>query len=226
MSWIRKLKQWARFRRNDDAYATTREQLWEGVHEAIAAQLQLGRSIWLIAHFPDTFFQLQKQIDERGIEYSIARQTISIESLMGPNQVLISPNSVHLVLADLVPTNIDPTDKRLDGNVAALVVERHPWMPRDADVHNYFKTLSGVGVSVELGYFMAFDDPVVATVLSETTLEVLNQLGLSSHRLINSMALNRRIERQLKKQQSQYHGRIDTDNVQLWLQANKLEPPA
>ena len=226
MNWLKKLKQWTRFRRNDDAYATTREKLWEGIREAVAVQLELGRSVWLVAHFPDTFVQLQELVTQWELEYSIARQTISFESLAGPNQSLVSPNSVHLVLADLMPTYIDHTDNNLTGHVAALMVERHPWMPRDADLHHYFKALSGTGVSVELGYFMAFDDPLVAAVLSETTVEVLTQLGMSSHRLINSMTLSRRIERQLKRQQSQYHCCIDTDNVELWLQANKLEPPS
>ena len=226
MNWLKKLKQWTRFRRNDDAYATTREKLWEWIREAIVVQLELGRSIWLVAHFPDTFVQLQELVTQWELEYSIARQTISFESLAGPNQSLVSPNSVHLVLADLMPTYIDHTDNNLTGHVAALMVERHPWMPRDADLHHYFKALSGTGVSVELGYFMAFDDPLVAAVLSETTVEVLTQLGMSSHRLINSMTLSRRIERLLKRQQSQYHCCIDTDNVELWLQANKLEPPS
>ena len=226
MNWLKKLKQWTRFRRNDDAYAATREKLWEGIREAIVVQLELGRSIWLVAHFPDTFVQLQELVTQWELEYTIARQTISFESLAGPNQSLVSPNSVHLVLADLTPTYIDHTDNNLTGHVAALMVERHPWMPRDADLHHYFKALSGTGVSVELGYFMAFDDPLVAAVLSETTVEVLTQLGMSSHRLINSMTLSRRIERQLKRQQSQYHCCIGTDNVELWLQANKLEPPS
>ena len=55
MSWLKKFKQWVQFRRNDDAYATNREKLWQGVKEAVDTQLQLGRSIWLVAHFPDTF---------------------------------------------------------------------------------------------------------------------------------------------------------------------------
>ena len=90
----------------------------------------------------------------------------------------------------------------------------------------YFKTLSGAGLSVELGYFLAFDDPVVASMLNETTLEVLNQLGLASHSLINSTALTRRIERQLKRQQTLYNNETETDNVQIWFETNSLEPPA
>jgi len=74
MSLLRKIKQWARFRRNDDAYATTRQKVWQGVKEAVAVQLEFGRSIWLVAHFPDTFVQLQEQLDQWGVEYSIARQ--------------------------------------------------------------------------------------------------------------------------------------------------------
>jgi len=103
-SWLKKLKQWVRFRRNDDAYATTREKLWQGVKEAVATQLAFNRSIWLVAHFPDTFVQLQEQVDQWGVEYSIARQPVTIESLAGPNKDLISEGGIHLVLADLVPT--------------------------------------------------------------------------------------------------------------------------
>ena len=224
MSWLRKLKQWIRFRRNDDAYATTREKLWQGVKEAVAAQFAFGRSIWLVAHFPDTFVQLQEQVDQWGSEYSIARQPVTIESLAGSNKDLISAGSIHLVLADLIPTSMAVSDQLYQGNVAAMVVERHPWMPRDADLCKYFKTLTSAGLSVELGYFLSFEDPVVASVLSETTIEVLNQLGLASHSLINSTTLTRRIERQLKRQQALYRNETETDNVQLWLESNRIEP--
>ena len=101
MSWFSKLKQWVHFRRNDDAYATTREKLWQGVKQAVANQLHINRSIWLIAHFPDSFAALQEQINQWGVEYSIVQQPITIESLVGPNQNLLSPGSVHLILADL-----------------------------------------------------------------------------------------------------------------------------
>ena len=224
MSLLRKIKQWARFRRNDDAYATTRQKLWQGVKEAVAVQLELGRSIWLVAHFPDTFVQLQEQVDQWGSEYSIARQPVTIESLAGSNKDLISAGSIHLVLADLIPTSMAVSDQLYQGNVAAMVVERHPWMPRDADLCKYFKTLTSAGLSVELGYFLSFEDPVVASVLSETTIEVLNQLGLASHSLINSTTLTRRIERQLKRQQALYRNETETDNVQLWIESNRIEP--
>lgn len=225
MSWLKKLKQWVRFRRNDDAYATTREKLWEGVTKAVAVQLKFGRSIWLVAHFPDTFIQLQEQVNQWGIEYSIVQQPITAKSLASQNQDLISSASVNLVLADLLPASIGSSDGVYDGNVAALIVERHPWMPRDVDLCSYFKALSGTGLSVELGYFLAFDDPVVASVLNETTVEVFNQLGLANHSMINSTALTRRIERQLKRQQADYHDKIETENVLDWFELNRLKPP-
>ena len=220
MSWLRKLKQWVQFLRNDDAYATTREKLWEGVREATDTQLHLNRSIWLVAHFPDTFVMMQEQVNQWGLDYSIARQPITIESLAGPNQNLLSPGSTHLVLADLVPPETTASTASLTGKVAAMVVERHPRTHRDVTLHEYFKSISATGLRVELGYFMAFDDPLVAAVLSETTLEVLNQLGLQSHNLINSMTLTRRIERQLQKQQSKYVSDIDAENVERWLELN------
>ena len=71
-----------------------------------------------------------------------------------------------------------------------------------------------------MGYFMAFEDPLVAAVLSDTTVEVLNQLGLQSHGMINSMTLTRRIERQLHKQQVKYVSNIDTESVEQWLELN------
>ena len=227
MSLLRKIKQWARFRRNDDAYATTRQKLWQGVKEAVAVQLEFDRSVWLVAHFPDTFVQLQEQLDQWGVEYSIARQSVTTESLTGSNQDLISKASIHLVLADLIPSNMTINDQHqhYGGNVAAMVVERHPWMPRDTNLCEYFKTLTGAGLSVELGYFLSFEDPAVASVLSETTIEVLNQLGLASHSLINSTTLTRRIERQLKRQQALYRDETKTDNVELWFKSNRIKPP-
>ncbi|MDB2685613.1 hypothetical protein N9Y42_00175 [Mariniblastus sp.] len=220
MSWFSKLKQWIQFRRNDDAYATTREKLWQGVKEATERQLLLERSIWMVAHFPDTFVLMQEQVNQWGLEYSIAKEPITTESLAGPNRDLLSPGSIHLVLADLVPPDEAISEASLMGNVAAMIVERHPYMPCDATLHRYFKSISATGLRVELGYFMAFDDPLVAAVLNETTVQVLNQLGLQSHNLINSMTLTRRLERQLQKQQAKYVSNIDAENVVQWLKLN------
>ena len=121
MSWLKKLKQWVRFRRNDDAYATSREKLWQGVKEATNAQLHLGHSIWLVAHFPDTFVLMQEQVNQWGLEYSIVRQPISTESLTGVNQHLLAAGSVHLILADLVPPETVDESESLTGNVAAMI---------------------------------------------------------------------------------------------------------
>ena len=139
--------------------------------------------------------------------------------MAGPNKNLLSSGSVHLILADLVPEAAF-NDETFSGNVAAMVVERHPFAPQDTKLHNYFKTISATGLGVELGYFLAFDDPLVAAVLSETTVQVLNQLGLQSHSLINSMALTRRLERQMQKQQSKYVSNIEAENVEQWLELN------
>ena len=220
MSWLRKLKQWVQFRRNDDAYATSREKLWQGVKEATDTQLKLSRSVWLMAHFPDTFVLMQEQVNQWGLEYSIVRQPITIESLSGTNQDLLSPGSIHLVLADLVPPETTVNTESLTGNVAAMVVERHPCMECDTKLHEYFKSISATGLGIELGYFLAFDDPLVAAVLNETTVQVLNQLGLQSHSLINSMTLTRRLERQMQKQQDKYASNIDADNVEQWFELN------
>ena len=220
MSWLRKLKQWVQFRRNDDAYATSREKLWQGVKEATATQLHLDRSIWLVAHFPDTFISMQERVNQWGLNYSIVKHPVTLESLAGPNQRLVSPGSIHLVLADLLPAETVFNDENLTGNVAAMIVERHPRTAHDATLHKYFKSISATGLGVELGYFMAFDDPLVAAVLNETTIEVLNQLGLQSHSLINSMTLTRRLEKQLQKQQAKYISNIDAENVEQWLELN------
>ena len=226
MNWLRKLKQWVQFRRNDDAYATTREKLWQGVKEATENQVHLNRTVWLVAHFPDTFVLMQEQVNQWGLEYSIVQQPITIGSLAGSNKKLISPGSVHLVLADLVPPETAFDNENLSGNVAAMIVERHPRTVHDATLNQYFKSISATGLGVELGYFMAFDDPLVAAVLSDTTVQVLNQLGMQSHSLINSMALTRRLERQLQKQQAKYVSNIDADNVERWLELNNPESTA
>ena len=220
---LQKIKQWLRFRRFDDAYATTKETLWTSIRQSLETQIAAGKAILLVVHFPDTFSYIQNQLAESSIDYEIASKALTPEFLLEPSgSPILQPGRINLVLSALIPAIGPATGRNIENQLSVLVVERHPLIDHDKRIHNFCKH---IGAAIELGYFQSFEDPLVAAELNEMTLMLMEQLGLNDHSLINSMTLTRRIDRKLKRDRARYTSDVDADNYQQWLERNQPDQP-
>lgn len=215
---LSKIKRWFRFRRHDDAYATTTQAIKLAVLEALGVQVSLGKTVWLVTHFTDTFLDYQNLLAEAGFDYQIANQELHPRFLQDEGDANLTAGQVTLVLSALIPKVDDLPSRFIDRKLAVMVVERHPLIEHDQRIHEFCKLL---GAPVELGYFQSFEDPIVAAELNEMTVVLMEQMGLKDHNLINSMTLTRRIDRKLKR--SRYSTDLVADNLQQWFQLNASE---
>lgn len=195
-SWFRR---WGGFRRHEDAYAKTRTRLAESIRSAIARQMELNRCIWLVCHHEATFEVTQDQLAHWGYPYRIEMDTIDPNFLIGNDgSELLAPRNVNLVLASLIPsTRWIAGDSFEQPGISMMVLDRHQNIVNDDQIEAFCKN---VPFRIELGYFLSLEDELVKTVLNETSLMVLEQLGLDSHDLITSNLITRRLNRKLRRE--------------------------
>ena len=216
MGFLGWLFQKPQFKRFDDAYALTRESLWNSLEKTIRSDQHTFKSIWLITHFTDTFTALQDKLDEWSQEYEI------VSSLIDPNALdrsnLLSPHAFKVVLAEMIPA-ATPTLQEVnrEQTVAMIVVERHPHLKHDERIIEFAKSLPCL---VEFGYYLSLEDTVVKMVVNETAVTILKQLGLNEHALITSNMVSRRLDKSLQQRVDSYAGDAPADSAKQWLELN------
>ena len=215
MSLIRKFKSWINFCRHDDAYAKTREQLWDSLQESLTRQVQSGKVVWLVVHFPDTFEHVQDLLDRWEISYRVATKPLMPTVLQ--DECMVAAGDVWLVLSDLICKFDHGIQATPAQRLAVFVLERHPLIDHDLRIHAYCKN---IGLQLELGYFLAFEDRVVQSGLDKMTLLLMEQMGLSDHGMVNSMTVTRRINKRLLQLQNQYQTDVGADNERQWFELN------
>ena len=210
----------ARFTRFDDAYALTRPALWRSLQQTVQSPQHSAKSIWLVVHFVDTFTSLQSELDSCQVEYEVVTQPID------PNQLqrsgLLSPASINLVLADLIPQVVDQImlEPDPDTAIAMIVVERHPQIQLDDQIESFARALP---VRVEFGYYLSLDDEVIRLVINDTSIKILQQLGMNEHELIGSMMVTRRLNKMLRRVAVTYRSNKPADSARKWLKINHAE---
>jgi len=215
VSLIRKFKAWINFCRHDDAYAATRELLWEALHESLVRQIESGKAVWLVVHFPDTFEHVQELLNRWQVNYQVASQPLNPAALQAES--MLEAGGVWLVLSDLICKIDQGVQAASAQRLAVFVLERHPLIDHDQRIHTYCKQ---IGLQLELGYFLTFEDRVVKYGLDEMTLLLMEQMGLSDHSLINSMTLTRRVNKRLLQLRSHCQTDVGADNVDQWFELN------
>ena len=218
MGLLNSIRRWigvqTRFRRHEDAYTLDREALWVALQSAIERQRQLQHSVWLVVHFPSTFEQVQDQLEAWGLPYEVI--TDSIAGTDWAVSELRKPGSIHLILSSLIPLPSDGLDPIIqEGATSVMVLERHPWLPIDEQVESFCRSCP---FPLEYGMFLALDDPVLRDVVNETTVMILEQLGMGRHDLIASNMVSRRLTSYLKKRNQSIREPQAADSPEQWLE--------
>ena len=210
------------FKRAEDAYALTREILWDGLRKSIDLPQTAGRATWLIVHFTDTFTEVQEKLEQWGLEYEIVSSRLNVNELerLGPLNTKPSPSRLKLILADLIPepASLDSSLTNVaEAQIAMIVLERHPQIKHDQRLEAFARSLP---CKVEFGYFLALDDAVIKISIEDQVVEILKQLGLDDE-LISSNMVTRRLETVLKRISSGFQGDTPCNSAAEWLETNK-----
>ena len=160
----------------------------------------MGRVVWLVIHGLDIYETIQDALNQRNISYDIVSHPIEVDDLKQPrsSQSLLDTNSVKLILADLIPESHRSTERTVTGQtIAMFVLDRSEQIKNDDRIEQFCKNIP---FHVELGYFLALEDPLVQRVLDPMALIVLEQLGLDQHDLITSNMITSRLNRLLRRE--------------------------
>lgn len=215
LDWINKRKHL--FTRYDDAFALNRSALWRSLQQTVTDPQHAAKSIWLVVHFVDTFTSLQAELESWRVDYEVVTQPIDPNHL--ERSGLLSCAQIKVVLSELIPESKGAVllDTIPDNQIAMIVVERHPQIKYDDQIESFARMLP---VAVEMGYYLSLDDEVIRLVINETSIEILQQLGMNEHELIASRMVTRRLNIMLKRISENFDSDERADSAQQWLEVN------
>ena len=79
----------------DDAYAFTRESLWNSLQSTLTSNRYANQPVWLVVHFFDTFSWLQDRLDESDVPYEIETSSIDVKRL-GYDSLVTQLSLIHI----------------------------------------------------------------------------------------------------------------------------------
>ena len=206
----------------DDAYAFTRESLWSSLQGTLKSERYTDKPVWLVVHFFDTFTWLQDRLEESGIAYEIEMSEVDAKRLSYDS--LITQKGVRLVLAKTLQSvnEMSRPNVDLERSLAIIVLERHPLLEHDLRIERIARSFP---IRVEYGHYLALNDSVVQMVVNESTVKILQQLGMNEHELITSTMLTRRLKKVLQRMQASFQFDHDADSAKEWIELNSRNDP-
>jgi len=207
-----------------DSFAMTREALYRGMLKGIWLQQSQGKSVWMVAHFPNIFSECQLFLEKHGIAYQIIDKAPTAEWFEEHADDAVA--DVFLGLSDTLEPLGNEAEKSEDGfkgRIALIAAERHPYAPRDNRLLAFARSFPAV---VELGYFVSFEDAVVRNRLPESTLQVLKSFGFEENELISSLVVSSRIQKRIRKESAKVDVLEETDSADEWYEIHERKQKA
>lgn len=173
----------------------------------------MGKSVWLVAHFPETFSDCQTMLEDNEIEYFVESESIT-ESWFH-DQAKATERNVHLLFAELAkPLLIDLEQPVASvGRIAMMVVERHPFGPCDDRLIGFANSLPA---KVEVGYFLALEDELVQRMVPTQMIDLLRAMGLQDRDLISSSMVTNRLQKLIRRSESDDQLSLDAESAEQW----------
>jgi|GEM_PF-1246938 len=224
------------FQQHPDSFAATRVTLYERLMEVVKSlhrqheqsqdrlqnrsQSPIDSAIFIAAHFPDEFFRLQEELDKQKIEYEIITRPLDSQWFL--DHSVGDSHIIYLALAEFLTETTFGENVAFGTALDLIVVDRHPEPFRDALLVQFARDFPAI---TRMGYFMALDDCVLNSVVNDTTLLVLDQMGIDDRGLISSGIISKRIKKVLAREQKQrtVEG-TPADSAEDWFEINVASP--
>ena len=184
------------FQRYPDSFASTRAILYQRLMEVIRTQAQKGSTVFMTAHFPAEFFRMQSELNEDGIIYELITRPLDPQWFID-NQKR-SEGVVHLALAEFLIDTGSVINESFKTRLDVIVVDRHPQPVHDLALEKFAQ---GFPAITRMGYFLALEDRVLNSVINDTTMQVLKQMGIDDQGLISSGIISKRITKVLAREE-------------------------
>ncbi|MEM9942876.1 MAG: hypothetical protein AAF939_15030 [Planctomycetota bacterium] len=201
------------FRQFDDSFALHHSAALDHIKEIVLGNGSTGKNLWLIAHFPIAFVELQNHLESWQVNYEVVTEPIDAN---GMSDVFKDPTSIKLVLSPLIPTveyPLEPSDSPVTQGL--LIVDRHPLITHDKRILQFARNCP---YKVELGYVLSLDHPVLKLVVTDSLVELMGQLGMRKDELISSSMVSRRLEKKLTRLSALFTGDGPEESAESWLE--------
>ncbi len=203
---------------------TTTDRIWltrparcRGLCRELLEHLSNAQPVLLLAHFPATLTEMQRELSGHGVPYNLASQPISTKEVNRlANQG--AERLVHLFLVKQLQS--DPFPARAaeeEGLVGILVAERHFLRSCDEAVVSFAETLEK---RCHVTYHCSLDDPLMKVFAGEWVKGFLQRLGMDESSPIESAMVARRVRDAQKKFAAGAEDRCDADSAENWLRSN------
>jgi len=175
----------------------------------------MQKSVFLVAHFAETFSDCQTMLEDNEIDYFIETESITKSWVQDHSNA--AGNHVHLLIADLAkPLVIDPDEPNLSSvELAMMIVERHPFGPRDDRVIEFANSLPA---KVEVGYFLALEDMLVQRMVPTQMIDLLKAMGLQDRDLISSSMVTSRLRKLIQRSEKDGQPFEDAESAEQWFE--------
>lgn len=204
------------FERYPDSFATSRTVLYQRLMGVVRSQVLEGSAVFLTAHFPDEFFRLQTELHQHQVDYRLITRPLDHQWFI--DQKDRSQGAVYLVLAEFLSQTQFSGQEVFNAKLDLILVDRHPEPDEDRAVEAFARAFPA---TTKMGYFLALEDRVLDSIINETVLLVLNQMGIDDHGLISSGIISKRVTKVLDRQSKRRTGiRKPADSIDQWYQLN------
>lgn len=182
----------------DDVVWMTRKAKLAGIEAAVEKRLEDDdlAAIILVAHFPDSWSELQSMIETRGWD----------------------DHRIHVTAADTLTTQGIPTTERDRSRRFHLIAgERHPSRSHDSAL---VEVATNCPCRCRLVHHLSLEDGVMRFFGGEMVEEILKQLGMSENESIRSPMVTRRIEVAQRKIESRAGSDLPAFCAEEWFERN------
>ena len=203
-------------RQYEDSFARSFEGKLLGIKSTVIDALaDSSQRIVVVSHFVDTFAVIDQMFCENEIGYEVCCSRIDLDWFETQAR---ADCRVTMTLAEMLePLITDQTKQDSDQQLTIIVTERHPLASEDKRIEYFCRSLP---CNVQWGYFLSFEDAVVAQIVDERAMQIVDMFGMGANELINSKLVSNSLKQRLKKLESEYPTRHPADSAAQWLQQN------
>jgi hypothetical protein len=199
-----------------------RELVWQtsksrsrAVAKELAEHIVAGRSVLLLAHFPDTLAALAPDLLGEKLPHEPIPNGFTAEAAL---RAASPPRVLFGLVRSLKPAEF-PSPEAPESPLPVLLMERH-FLRRHDDRATEFAR--GLGGRATLAVHNSFDDHLVRMFVGDWVRNILKQLGIEDDEAIDSGLVNRRIHQAQDKIVSRVREEdVPADSPDEWWRLNQ-----
>jgi preprotein translocase subunit SecA len=204
---------------SDDSVWLTTEAKLLGVCNAVSKNLDAGRSVLVVAHFPATLAILAEEMHKQNTK-SVSLSEVTTKALSA--HLRNEPHVMSALAASLVPDSFPVLSDDAPGEpkLAIIAAERHFVRARDDHVVAFAE---GLSIPCQLGFHLSLEDPLLRKLGLEWTAGALRGLGMTEANAVQSRGLSRGIKGAQAKLLEFTTGEQPARSAEEWLRLNSTD---